>query len=384
MKKIIVIVISLPLLCGCISMPTMKALMEEIIIPEILQDAFIIAAVGAYHEKEKTWPKSIADLRDFLDKTNFPEKEKPKIDWDRYSSAKFNILPNGNLEIEYEYKSKLTKAFNYNMKIGPTKSHYKTETKSSRIIATVSEEQGTNKRKIIIELSENKCGICKGEITKIADPEIKEDITVKIRELFQNQKIEIEQIESLDDLRIFHNYKLLRIFVHPWVLEHVSLPDGPSYGMFAYNKEKLLYLNHDNNNLANILWEEKFISAKDFKPQTVAEVLILCQIPERQVFSDLVNSIQDVLDYEKGKDSIEGYVVDKEKLRKYKDTIVPPHWEDKEKTEDLVFFVLSGWMHKTKNLIRIIATFDKYSPSLTIRKEILEDNIFKEIPDIKY
>jgi len=222
------------------------------------------------------------------------------------------------------------------------------------------------------------------DVTKIANKKTKKEIGSKIKVLFDDQSIEVLSIESFNFLKVFSNYKLLRIFIYPRILEHVVLPGGPSYGMFAYDGDKLLYLNKDNNNLGEILWEEKHISKVDRTPETLAMALILCKISYGQTNYFPVNNIQDISDYEKDESAFGEYVVDHEKIEKHKDVIASPHWEDKGKTKDLVFYVLSGWMHEINTLLKITASFDKQSSYIEIKKEVVQDKVFKQTPYMMY
>lgn len=222
------------------------------------------------------------------------------------------------------------------------------------------------------------------DVVEIADEKTKEEIGSRIKVLFDNQSIEVLSIESFNFLKVFSNYKLLRIFIYPSILEHVVLPGGPGYGMFAYDGDKLLYLNKDNNNLEEILWEEKHISEVDRTAKTLAIALILCKISHGQTNYFPVNNIRDISDYGKDGSAFGEYVVDRKKRKKYRKILASPRWEDKDKTKDLVFYVLSGWMHEMNTLLKITASFDKQSSYIEIKKEVVEDKVFKQTPDMIY
>ncbi len=165
MKKILIIIFVLALLCGCVNKHQLEAgiktITEEVIIPDMLQDMGIIVTSAMYYEKQKSWPKSIDQLKNFyhenINKENTPkEEEELKINWDIYSLAQLNALPNGDFEIKYEYKSKLAELFGDSLKIGPIKSQYTTSIDHLKVNATVSEQKNT--KIILIEVSEKNNG----------------------------------------------------------------------------------------------------------------------------------------------------------------------------------------------------------------------------------
>lgn len=209
---------------------------------------------------------------------------------------------------------------------------------------------------------------------RVKDPQIKKDIQIKINELFVSSSAELGEIIEIK-LPVFRNYRLFRISVYDErLLQHRVCPGGESFGMFAYGKEKLLYLPH-NNNLEEILWQEQQDRPTKLEPDILAFVLSLSKLSNKNYFADVVKSSNDILSYEQRG----GYTVNKGKLPKYAVNIVAPYWRDQGTTNDLIFYALSGWNDQTQELAKITASFDKFSPKLSLKKFILETSVFEDI-----
>jgi hypothetical protein len=207
----------------------------------------------------------------------------------------------------------------------------------------------------------------------------KADIVKKLRGLLKNNAVRVEEIMADYESDIFNNYQLLRITVSSRGLEHSRLPTFQTYGMFAYGKGKLLYLNHANTNFEQLLWEERKTRAADLDPERLAKAFLLCKVREGNTRYPLVKDVRDILDYE-----TKGYTVDREKLHRYRNTITAPHWEAQDGKKDLVFFALSGWMYRVETLVKITASFDKSSANIKLIKTPVEETVFKKLPNIIY
>ncbi|MFH1996523.1 MAG: hypothetical protein ABIJ27_05940 [Candidatus Omnitrophota bacterium] len=222
-------------------------------------------------------------------------------------------------------------------------------------------------------------------IEEVAGRDDKKLITDGIKEIFVNEKVDIEKIEEIKDLKIPGGIRLLRIYVSQHeLLEFPVLPDGPSFGMFALYDGKLIYLNGKNTNLDRILWKESAGSMRELDPKSLALMVILCKVSGGETRDQLITSAQDVYKFETKKDPPVGYVVHRKKLNKFKGVIKPPQWEDTGFTDALEFYVLSGWMHDLTNLAKVRVDFDKSSPKISVKREYLEGGIFKSIPDVSY
>ena len=114
----------------------------------------------------------------------------------------------------------------------------------------------------------------------------------------------------------------------------------------------------------------------------LVEAILKFKICEGNDDGVLINSVKDLLEYGKGQGPFSGYKVDKVKLNKYTEVIVPPHWDDKGKV--LTFYAIIGWMHEVDTLTRVTATFDDVNAKILINSEILEKPIFSEMPGIMY
>ncbi len=132
------------------------------------------------------------------------------------------------------------------------------------------------------------------------------------------------------------------------------------------------------------MWEEKR-RRESIDPADLAQVLILCKLSRGATQAHLITSASDILGYEKNdRDHPRGYIVNKANLYNYGTSIVAPHWEDRARSKDLVFFVLSGWMHDMQELSKITASFDRASAKLSISKQVIEPKVFEKVPSIDY
>jgi len=218
---------------------------------------------------------------------------------------------------------------------------------------------------------------------RITDESIKRDVQTKLVKLFPKQHAVLLRDIYEINLPVFRDYKLLRVSVSEMgILEHPILPDGGSLGMFAYGRNKLLYLNRMNDNLENILWQERSGRVDLIKPEVLAHAIILCKISQRGFLSHLLASADDITAYEKNQDTDGGYVVDAEKFRRYANKIVKPRWQINGSRKELTFYILSGWMHIVQELAKITTSFE--FSRMGLKKDVLESKVFKEVPEIYY
>ncbi len=149
---------SLLLMFGCVSAQNMEQCIGDlgkgIAIYEIhgrIQDGMVVGIASAYYMKEGRWPTSLEELKDYYNKevkkTDDPDKEELKPKWETFSSAKFSIMQDGNLKIEYE--SELEKLLGDSIKIVPIKSKLTVKINDSEVIAKVSVENRI--KRIVIE-----------------------------------------------------------------------------------------------------------------------------------------------------------------------------------------------------------------------------------------
>lgn len=82
---------------------------------------------------------------------------------------------------------------------------------------------------------------------RVDDASIKRDVAAKLVQLFRSRPADLDQIYDVKT-GVFNSYKLFLISVYNRdLLEKSFMPDGGSLGMFAYGKDRLIYLNQGDN-----------------------------------------------------------------------------------------------------------------------------------------
>lgn len=226
-----------------------------------------------------------------------------------------------------------------------------------------------------------------GDVLVVDFPELenKVEFVQLIQEKIHDQfSTELVEIENKNGLNIFQGYQLLDIELNHWgKLRHSILPGG-CHGLFLLNStDDLIYL--EDQHFENVLWEQRKIQPLTaINPQRLATLIMLCKVTENALNFGLIQNIEDIFAFEKYDDFGGGYEIKKDVIEKYREMIKPPLWEEKEDGTQLIFYSLTGWMHNLQCFSRFIVSFSDASPELTIRKEVLEEEIFSGTPQIMY
>ncbi len=217
----------------------------------------------------------------------------------------------------------------------------------------------------------------------------KQNLASKMESLFNKKIIEVQMVEELDKtLQLFPPYKLIRVFVPitgsldpSFELQHSVFPTFTAYGIFAFDGEKLLYLSQNPQNLEKLLDQNHIIWKSDVSPRSLAELFSLTQVDHDNRKCYLLDSSEDILKFGKKE---EGYVVNKNKLKKISSVITKPHWEAKNNSKCLIYYCLWGWMHEKQTVKQVKVDFDRKTSAFTINQETMEDNVFDQVPGIEY
>lgn len=177
-------------------------------------------------------------------------------------------------------------------------------------------------------------------------------------------------------------YRLLWVHSPARALQHATLPGTDHWGPFAFDGKTLLHLSGQNKNFEKVLVAQQGPVPELFSAEVFAGMVNDFKLNNRNVFRHIVGSVKAVRDFDGGM-SGGGYVVDEKVLGKFKKKIAPPRFGKKGDKEVLTYFVLRGWMHETKELVKITVVIGE-DFSLEIKEEVLTNKIFSETPLIMY
>lgn len=193
--------------------------------------------------------------------------------------------------------------------------------------------------------------------------EKKDEIAIKLRELFNDNSITVVDISKLvGDFREFKKYKLIGIEIQSkskTPLNSFSSESNKdtveSSGLFSYNYKsgEIQYLDPESNNFEMILWDETSGDPTTLKAEELADAITLfkCQ-PSCGV---IVNNFRE--SWESSDNNIEIF----------RKEVSPPKWQNDH--EAIIFYVQSGSRQDT--LKKIIATVDKVNKKISIKEDSL-------------
>ncbi|MGD9683905.1 MAG: hypothetical protein AB7W16_22280 [Candidatus Obscuribacterales bacterium] len=206
--------------------------------------------------------------------------------------------------------------------------------------------------------------------------------------LFQRGPVEIassiEDIEPFEDGGFFERNRLFTIRARDVRLEGACLPAGGTYGVFAYDGQRLLYLQGNPKTRAERLGELLASEGKPLDsgdPARLASLFFECLYREGNDSHELIPSEEALLSYQQLEFP---YEVNKKELPKVSERLKPPAIVD-DGVHGWRISALSvhGWMHRKTTLSETdIAVSRDFK--VTHRQTALSKAIFSSTPGLRY
>ncbi|MDZ4833603.1 MAG: hypothetical protein SGJ27_07460 [Candidatus Melainabacteria bacterium] len=194
----------------------------------------------------------------------------------------------------------------------------------------------------------------------------------------------VEKVESIDCGGFFEKHNLLRVFVADLFLEGVVLPGSKSYGNFAYDGERLLYLHGKPATRKPRMQELLQAEGKPLElcdPEKLGELFISCLLRRKNEYHALIVSTDSLRSYDSPRNI---YKVDEQVLEKIAEQIrAPAIVGDTHSGWKLNVVTVSGWMDRKNNLSAIEFSITPTFEISTVQVN-LSRRIFAQSPSLKY
>jgi len=199
-----------------------------------------------------------------------------------------------------------------------------------------------------------------------------------------SESVLISSVEPFPSGGFFSRHRLLRVFSPGDALETATLPNGGSFGFFAFDGKTLRCLNRNARELEKVFRIEGR-SIRDGDPDALAKV-IGESLGRRGNAGHHLIRLDDLEQMETGGWLHYGgrYCVDTAEFDRIKDRMHTAKIENSEAEGWVVrFSTLSGWMH---NLQRVIVWRLRFWPNFefTCEQDVLTERFFAEVPNFSY